>query len=173
MNATESRDMESFRQRLASIDETVIAWFSGWLSADGSVKISDQRGRPSIRFQICDRDPLDRFAEVFGNRVGGPFPQGANAFGTRPVYEWKITGARAVLLLGRCLPWLSERYAARARSAMRYETSPHAGRKLTPDDVAEIKRELAVGVHGTGRRLAKRYGVSEGMISAIRSGRAW
>lgn len=168
------RDYEEFRGRVAATGEAEIAWFAGWLSADGSVKVADRYGRPAVRFQICDRDPLDRFAELFGNRVVGPIAQHAGAFGTKPVFEWRVSGMKAVALLERCLPWLSARYAERARDAMRYAVGRAApGAKITPEQVAEIKAQLAVGGHGIGRRLARQYGVTDGLISAIRHGRVW
>jgi hypothetical protein len=173
MNTTELRTADEFRKRLERLNEAEIAWFSGWLCADGSIKVVDKFGRPAVRFQICDRDPLDRFADLFGNSVHGPFAQHAGAFGTRPVFEWRISGLRAVILLRRCRPWLSERYAERAISAMQYKTRKHQGRKLTPVSVARIKRELETGGHGIGRRLAKRYRVTDGLISAIKVGRVW
>lgn len=43
--------------------------------------------------------------------------------------------------------------------------------KLTEAEVREILAEPRV--HGSGRRLAERYGVSMGLITAIRKGRAW
>lgn len=43
--------------------------------------------------------------------------------------------------------------------------------KLTEEDALAIIK--APRTHGSGRELAERYGVSMGLISAIRSGRAW
>lgn len=137
------------------------------------MKAADRNGRPSVRFQICDRDPLDRIAGLFGNRVIGPIPQHKGALGKRPVFEWKISGQKAVALLTRCMPWLSARYADRARTVMLYTTREHSGRKLTPQQAADIKAALAFGRHGIGRQLAAKYGVTDGMISAIKRGRSW
>jgi hypothetical protein len=43
--------------------------------------------------------------------------------------------------------------------------------KLTEQQVREILAEPKV--HGSGRRLADKYGVSMGLITAIRKRRAW
>ena len=43
--------------------------------------------------------------------------------------------------------------------------------KLTEQQVREILAEPKV--HGSGRKLAEKYGVSMGLITAIRKGRAW
>ena len=43
--------------------------------------------------------------------------------------------------------------------------------KLTPDQVAEIRRELAAGT--MGRVLAERFGVSRGQISHIKNEQSW
>ena len=44
---------------------------------------------------------------------------------------------------------------------------------LTSKDVDDIKKELATGPKGIGRRLAKKYGVSTSTISAINVGKRW
>ena len=46
-------------------------------------------------------------------------------------------------------------------------------RKLTTEDVCNIRSELVTGGRGIGRALAKRYGVSTGMIGHIKKGRKW
>lgn len=44
---------------------------------------------------------------------------------------------------------------------------------LTFGQVEEIKRRLEDGKHGIGRQLACEYGVRDGVISAIKSGKTW
>ena len=48
---------------------------------------------------------------------------------------------------------------------------PHA--KLELEDVEEIKRRLRNPYRGLGRELARRYGVSDQLISRIKHGDAW
>ena len=171
MNTHERADLDRITAALDGLPEADIAWFAGWLSADGSIYTTDSRARPAIRFCLTDRDPLDRFSEMFGNRVCGPFEQSSAAFGTKPIYEWKISGSKAVAILERCMPWLSKRYAERARQARKYTVREHSGRILTPTCVIDIKKRLRAGEQGRG--IARKYGVAESLISHIKTGRLW
>lgn len=45
--------------------------------------------------------------------------------------------------------------------------------RLTPEQVAEIRSEAAVGPWGTQRRLARKHGVSDAAISLIVSRQVW
>ena len=49
------------------------------------------------------------------------------------------------------------------------------GAKLRAEDVAEIKRELALATvdDGTAARLARKFKVSDSTIASIRAGRTW
>jgi hypothetical protein len=173
MNHTERLRLNEFVRRLAEISDTDVAWFTGWLCADGSIRFVDKQVRPGIKFQICDRDPLERFSELFGGKVSRGCSPSQTGWGKKPCYYWCITGHFAVALLRRCLPWMSQRYAEKAQRAMNYKTKEHYGRKLSPDQVAEIKTELANGTHGVNRRMAIKFGVTDGMIANIKHGRAW
>jgi hypothetical protein len=167
-NATERSRIAAFEVRVAAIAATDIAWFSGWLCADGSIKPGPP---PAIKFTICDRDPLERFSDLFGNRVHGPFkPSG---LGKQVRYEWKLSGAKSLVLLRRCLPHLSRRYRERAEQAMRHSPRDHNGRKLSPSEIISIRAVLSSGRHGVGRMLARKYGVTDALISAIKHGRTW
>lgn len=160
-------EQAEYASRVANISEADIAWFGGWLSADGSIGSNPQR--PHIRFCLTDIDPLERFSDLFGNAIYGPAKQ--HGLGTKPVYEWKLSGWRAKVVLLRVRPWLSVRYAERASLFDAWTARAHRGQKLTPENVAYIREELSSG--GVGRHLAKQFAVSEGMISAIKKGRAW
>jgi hypothetical protein len=177
--------VSTYIERLNSISDTDIAWFGGWLSADGCIMRNPgartrngqprrQLTVPRIRFTITDRDPLDRFAALFGNTVSGPAAPYGNTIGKQPYYSWQITGHAAALILQRVRPWLSERYRGRADLAVSgFSPREHLGRILSPDDVVIIKSELATGARGIGSQLARRFGVTEGMICNIKYGRAW
>jgi hypothetical protein len=170
---TSEKIAREYRAQVAAIPETDIAWFGGWLCADGSIKRSQGRaGGLCLAFALTDREPLDRFAEMFGNSVCGPLaPSG---LGRKPRYEWRISGTRAVIVVDRVRPWLSPRYLAKADDLLAsWQPRGHCGVRLVPDDVIAIRRELAAGGHGVGRRLARQYGVSDAMISAIKTGRMW
>lgn len=171
MNTSELASFQLFATRLSRVTDTDIAWFAGWLCADGSIKVDKVAGRPKLAFMICDRDPLDRFVRLFGNSVVGPFsPSG---FGKRPRWSWQITGRKAVLLLARCRPWMSERYLERAEPVWKYKTREHSWRLLNPQSAAALRKALTTYKHGDGLRLAKKFGVSKATVSAIRHGRMW
>lgn len=164
-------EQRSYAARLANIDEATMAWFSGWLCADGSIKRHSEKA-PKISFTITDLDPLDRFSEIFGGKVNGPFP--ATGLGVKDRYHWQVSGWKAAAIIERCRPWLSVRYTERADMALNsWRPRLHRGQKLNPEQVADIKRRLACGHRGIGRQLAREYGVSDALISAVRVGRLW
>lgn len=163
-------DHAEFAKQLNKIDDATFAWFAGWLSADGSI-LNAQDGRPRLRFGITDRDPLEKFSDLFGNAVSGPHP--SRGIGVKDIYLWQISGWRAAMLLERVRPWLSDRYKSRMDALSGWEPRGHAGRKLTPENIHDIKHRLATGAHGIGRKLAAEYGVTDGMISSIKKGRSW
>jgi hypothetical protein len=49
----------------------------------------------------------------------------------------------------------------------------HGRSKLTEADVTEIKKALSLGKRGIGQELAKRYGVAQSQITAIKTGKTW
>lgn len=170
MNDTEHASVSKFRDRLSRLTEEQIAYFSGWLCADGCILHDRESGCPRIKFTICDLDPLTLFSEWFGNSIWGPFkPSG---LGKKQKYEWHIAGEKCRILIDRCRPWLSERYTERAARSSDYKVKAK-GRKINAEIVADIKARLASGKHGVGRELAKEYGVTSGLISAIKMGRTW
>ena len=163
--------LREYEARISRIPEVDLAWFAGWLCADGSIKKADERNRPKLSFQICDRDPLEQMTRLFGGTVGGPFPP--SGLGKLPRYSWSISGWKAVFILRRCLPWLSERCLEKANRALElFKIQRDGGNKLSFEDVEEIRKKLQNG-YGSGRIIAKEFGVSVATISAIRSGRIW
>lgn len=170
MNNTESLSVLHFRSRLELLSDAQIAYFSGWLCGDGCILQDKASGCPRIKFTICDLDPLQKFSDWFGNKVGGPHkPSG---LGKKQRYGWQIAGEKCRILIERCQPWLSVRYAERAAASSNYVIRVK-GKKITQEIVNEIKLKLASEGHGIGRKLAKQYGVTSGLISAIKHGRTW
>lgn len=130
-NYTHQQEAELFKLRLTKISECDIAWFAAWLSADGSIRFKVKRSYRNestpfaeITFGLCDRDPLDRFVELFGGSVSEPRIQKANKLSSKPVYWWTLSGMKAVHLLMRCVPWLSLRCQERAKQTMEYKHNP-------------------------------------------------
>ena len=63
--------------------------------------------------------------------------------------------------------------ADRDRHGMTRRGERHSNSVLTDMEVLEIKQRLREGGWGTGRQLAREFGVCESMISHIRVGRMW
>lgn len=153
----------AYQRAVEAVEEPWVAWFGGWLCADGSIMAPAR-----IRFTICDRDPLDEFSRVLGGTVSRPMP--ASGLGAQPRYSWQISGWRAEIVLNRVKPWLSARYSARSERAIASRNAPRP-RKLSESDVGEIKARLLDGE--TGRSIAASFRISEGMVCHIRKGRQW
>lgn len=164
--ATE-QERKDYELRISQISKENIAWFGGWLCADGC--ITQIKESPKLKFTLCDKDPLYKFSALFGNSVHGPFaPSG---FGKLKRYEWSISGWRAVVILNRCLLWLSFRYYRKAIKALEnFKPRGHAGRTLNPEKVREIRASKG---HGSGVEMAKKFGVSNATVSAIKNNRIW
>ena len=156
------------------------AWFGAWLSADGSITLVPGSGnvRPRIRvqFKLTDEDVLLQLSAVaaeFGGQRAVSGPHAPTGLGRKSTFHWALSGADAEALIERVWPWLSSRYQQRYTERRAQVPPQRRGRKLSLSDVQDVKCRLAEGGHGEARRLAREYGVSEGLISAIRHGRVW
>lgn len=158
-----------------------IAWMAALYEGEGYVappksRSHGRKGSPlRLRFKMCDRDVLERFQQYAGGgNLSGPHrPSG---LGVKQTYTLAIQGARAHALLVAFLPWLGSRRSEQVSNAIAAWQSLRPttdGRVIDRADAADIKRRLATGRHGIGRQLAREYGISDGMISAIKKGRAW
>lgn len=72
---------------------------------------------PSLSLATTDRDVLERFVRVFGvGNVLGPYQLRPSWKSPRkPLYQWKVGGARTRPIIAKLLPYLGERRSARAR----------------------------------------------------------
>jgi len=157
-----------YAARLSALKETDYSWFAGWLCADGCIP---KDASATIKFTICDKDPLEMFSNLFGNKVSPPLkPSG---LGKQVRYFWGIRGFKAAMILEKCMPWLSARYKAKAVAAIAASGKDRKPKKLTRQDVEYIKTQLATGKHGIGKALALKYGVTSGMISSVKYQRTW
>lgn len=160
-----------------------IAWMAALFEGEGCVDMprsrTDRGGRHSspfrIKFKMCDRDVLERFHRYAGGGIliGPHKPSG---LGKKMTYSFSVQGPRAYALLVAFWPWLGERRREQVSKAMiKWGTMKPklAGVVLSRDDATAIRAALASGKHGIGKQLASQYGVSNGMISAIKYGRVW
>jgi hypothetical protein len=109
---------EAFKAKITRMSDVDIAWFAGWLCADGCIMpASKSRKMPTIHFALTDRDILERFVEMFGGSIC-TFAQRKSTVRPRvylkSAYGWSICSMKAVYLLERCMPWLSLRYSCRS-----------------------------------------------------------
>lgn len=145
-----------------------IAYMAALFEGEGCVQGNPLRAK----IGMTDEDVLLGFAERAGvGAVSGP--TAPSGLGRKPVYHYTVTGRKAYALLVAMYPLL----CARRRGQVEKHVAPWLqkvrGRKIAAADAAAIKTQLASGGHGTARRLARHYGVSDGLICAIRQGRAW
>lgn len=162
--------------------EAQIAWMAALYEGEGCVvpPVSKLSGRGygsplRLKFKMCDRDVLQRFQQYAGGgNLSGPHkPSG---LGKKETFTLVVQGSRAHALLVSFVPWLGARRCEQVRAALaKWESLRPTtdGRVINRSDAAEIKRRLATGRHGIGRQLAREYGISNGMISAIKRGKAW
>ena len=157
-----------------------LAWMAALYEGEGYVAPPRSRSEGGssplrLRVKMCDKDVLERFQRYAG---GGTLlgPHKPSGFGKKHTFELSVHGARAHALLSAFIPWLGSRRRSQVSvalakwAALRPTTD---GRVLNQSDATEIKSRLALGRHGIGRQLAKEYGVSDAMISAIKKGRVW
>lgn len=163
-------------------DEAKIAWMAGLFEGEGCIRrpISRTANRGyysgfGLDISMTDLDVLEQFADFAGGgRIDGPLKP--NGLGKKMYYKLRIRNNRAYFLLERMWPWLNERrkgQALKALMAWSVMGQTKHGCKIKPEDIPYIKEELRKGGHGVNRRLAREFGVTDAMISAIKKGRAW
>jgi hypothetical protein len=170
LHVTQKNEYANFLKKLKKVSDIDMAWFAGWLCADGSIKIDKGGGTPTIKFVITDKDPLDRIAELLGNTVHGPMkPTG---LGKKMTYSWSIRGIKVKDIINRCYKHLSNRYKEKADIALKYEPK-YRSFKLSRQDVIDIKKSLKNRKRGDLIKLVRKYNVSRALINGINSGKFW
>lgn len=157
-------------------DRADVMWLAGLYEGEGCV-VSDKRGGSlKLRIGMTDRDVLVTFQELAQGGYISPRSRDSGGLGKKPVWDYVATGRHAYAVFIAMFPFLHQRRRNRIHEKLTVWLTlipSSAGRSLRHADVRVIKRELDSGGHGTGRRLAKQYGVSDATISAIRVGRIW
>jgi hypothetical protein len=108
---------------------TDIAWMAGLLEGEGC--FSGRRYRTPTRIQVCstDKDVMDRAAELFGQKVNGPYRHGTNK-----KFYWMVvlTGNRSIGWMMTIYPYMGVRRKAKIReivSAWRVHVQKRPGPK--------------------------------------------
>lgn len=143
-----------------------LAWAAGLFEGEGSISAN---GR--MRIKMTDRDVLILFRLVVQcGTVHGPYqPSG---LGKKLVYEWTVQGKDAFDLMADFQLFMGERRSKRIIEVLETKYNKKH-KKLSPKDVQSIRERISAGVHGINRALAEEYGVSDGLISAIKHRRMW
>lgn len=96
------------------------AYVAGLFEGEGSVNAR----RHIAQIGMCDREPLERVQTIAGGKLYGPYWR--NDGRKRPMWEWRLVGYDAVLLLrGNIEEWLSPRRLAQFE---RVAEAPHLGK---------------------------------------------
>lgn len=152
--------------------EQSIAWMAGLFEGEGCILAPTDKGPLRIKIGMGDKDVLEKFHGAAGcGCVSGPWP--CSGIGKRPYWEFAVSGRRAYALAAAM--WLhlgSRRREQVARAFRALAAKPHY-RKLSHEQVCQIRNELARGKYGVNRALARQFKVTDAMISAIKHRRAW
>lgn len=153
-----------------------LAWMAGLYEGEGCCTITE-RGPLRLQFAMTDRDVLERFAALAGYGQPSLRPHRNYGLGKLPVWDYRIAGVKAYALLVAMWPWLCSRRRNRIREATaRWRMRKSRPWKITAAQVIEIRAArygVLKGRHGaiSLRTLARRYGVSVGLIGQIAAGR--
>mgnify|MGYP000906161457 CR=1 len=149
-----------------------LAWMGGLYEGEGSVSIPKKNSPFRLRIKSTDRDVLIRFQKYAKcGGTSGPFK--ASGLGKKDVWEFAVTGRRAFALAVALWSFLGARRRFQLKAALTAYAVMSPDRSLSRVQVREIKVALRAGRWGSGRALAKKFNVSEGLISAIKAGRIW
>jgi hypothetical protein len=88
------------------MNELDIAWAAGLFEGEGSVYFSRKRNAAHLAISMTDREPLEKFAQIFELQVEGPFIRGEYL----PV--WRVGTSSRVkirIILEKFRSWLSPR----------------------------------------------------------------
>lgn len=85
-----------------------MAWAAGLFEGEGSVTV-DSDGGICLQINMTDLEPLQRFAQVVGGRIGGPYNQSRAKPNWKPFWKWRVRGVEAHVVFQKMAPWLGER----------------------------------------------------------------
>ena len=87
-------------------------WAAGLFEAEGCVSFD---GTPAMHLVSTDKDVVERFAEVVGGPVYGPYAQPPSTLGNprKPQFRWRVSGRAAEAVATGLRPWLGTRRRGR------------------------------------------------------------
>jgi hypothetical protein len=143
-------------------------YLAGMIDGEGTVQAVPKKRR----IKITNTNPelieaVLKCCEVLGIKAKS-YPRGFTRIGT-PLFEVLVDGLKPLARVRDVVPVQG---SDKARKIQEAATPCARGKKLTEDDVAEIRRRLT-SRYCTDMDLARDFGVSHGMIAHIRKGREW
>lgn len=151
--------------------EAEVAWAAGLFEGEGCIRFCKHDrtlGYISLRIKMTDRDVLQRFADIVGGELKGPYDPPAN----KP--HWKIAWSvqisqtqKSIDVLEAFWPYLGERRRAKAQEviAQWQENCRSRPMRYSYDQVEEILAQKYLGVSAI--ELAADYGCSRQYIHSI------
>ena len=144
-------------------------WLAGLLEGEGSFLPGPPSAPNSVRITLTmtDADVVARVAALWGVSYHEVRRELCHAMGWKPNFYTHLRGRPAVEMMRRLLPLMGARRQGQIERALA-SYNPYLRRKLGPEQIVEIKVQLAVGrKHG---EIAKQYGVDRSTISHIKAG---
>lgn len=161
-----------------------IAWLAGYLEGEGCFRIHSSLrdrpnalGSPSVKVDATDEDIIRRAASIMGvNRIYTRQPK----MPRKKVYTVEAHGQRALDIMTALLPYMGVRRSVAIKEVIRIAALRPGGKprgeangqsKLSDAAVIEICQCAASGVKQVV--LARRFGVSQALISLVVRGSIW
>lgn len=159
-----------------------LAWLAGIFEGEGTIRWtkpapprSDGRhpGGQSLDLSIAmtDEDVLRRIADIAGvGKVFGPYQPKPET--RKPIFTYKVTGAKAYALIVAIFQWLHSRRREQALAAIKSWTNSHPKRALAANQVMDIRTAYQNG-GVTFAALGATYGVSASTIDNLVNGKTY
>jgi hypothetical protein len=144
-------------------------WLVGLLEGEGSFSPGPPSAPNLVRISLhmTDEDIVAKVASLWGQSYHRVQQARAERMGWKSSYQVLVRGRPALELMKLMLPYMGQRRQGQIERALP-SYNPHLRRKLAPEQIVEIKAQLAVGrKHG---EIAKQYGVDRSTISHIKAG---
>ena len=79
-----------------------LGWIAGFIEGDGYCFF--QKTTPGISIRQCNRQSLEQVMALIGGRI---YPMKMSALGRKPIFEWRLWGARALGVMMTIYPVMS------------------------------------------------------------------
>jgi hypothetical protein len=152
-----------------SMSDQELYWLAGLLEGKGSFMCGPPSAANTITIALTmtDADIVARVAALWSVSFHEVGQKRGRIRGWRPAFHAHLRGEAAAELMRRLHPLMGQRRQKQIESALA-SYNPYARCKLRPEQIAEIRIQLAEGrKHG---EIAKLYGVDRSTVSHIKAG---